>query len=234
LLFSNKTTNFTQKFNNMEVKIESSWKERLAEEFEKPYFTKLIDFVKDEYQNHTVYPAGKLIFNAFEKTPFDQVKVVIIGQDPYHGAGQANGLCFSVSDGIKIPPSLINIFKDIKEDLGKEIPKSGNLERWAKQGVFLLNAILTVRANTAGSHQKKGWEEFTDAVIKKISDEKEGVVFMLWGNYAHKKGAVIDTHKHLVLKDAHPSPLAKGYGGKKHFSQVNQYLKSKGLTEIEW
>ncbi|TAF66184.1 MAG: uracil-DNA glycosylase [Cytophagales bacterium] len=218
----------------MEVKIEESWKNVLAEEFEKPYFVKLTAFVREEYQTQTIYPPAKLIFSAFEKCPFDDVKVVILGQDPYHGEGQANGLCFSVADGITTPPSLRNVFKEIKEDLGKPVPKSGNLERWAEQGVFLLNATLTVRAKTPGSHQKKGWEEFTDAVIKKISEEKEGIVFMLWGKYAQDKGNVIDTAKHLVLKDAHPSPMAKGYGGKKHFSQVNEYLKSKGLKEIDW
>lgn len=218
----------------MDVKIESSWKERLKDEFEKDYFIKLTDFLKEEYKTKTIYPAGSLIFNAFEKCTFDQVKVVILGQDPYHGAGEANGLCFSVNDGIKIPPSLRNIFKEIQEDLGKEFPKSGNLERWANQGVFLLNATLTVVKDTAGSHQKKGWEEFTDAVIKKISDEKEGVVFMLWGKYAHDKGKVIDDKKHLVLKAPHPSPLAKGFNGTKHFSQANLYLKNKGQAEIDF
>ena len=218
----------------MEVKISDSWKNQLENEFEQPYFKKLVDFVKSEYQTQTIYPPGKLIFNAFEKCPFEDVKVVIIGQDPYHGEGQANGLCFSVNDGVRKPPSLGNIFKEIKEDLGKEIPKSGNLERWAEQGVFLLNATLTVRAAQAGSHQKKGWEEFTTAVIQKISDKKEGVVFMLWGKYAQDKGANIDTSKHLVLKAPHPSPLARGFNGCKHFSQANEYLKSKGLKEIDW
>ncbi|TAE66918.1 MAG: uracil-DNA glycosylase [Bacteroidetes bacterium] len=218
----------------MDVKIESSWKERLKNEFEKDYFIKLTDFLREEYKTKTIFPAGSLMFNAFEKCPFDQVKVVILGQDPYHGEGEANGLCFSVNDGIKIPPSLRNIFKEILEDIGKEIPKSGNLERWANQGVFLLNATLTVVKDTAGSHQKKGWEEFTDAVIKKISDEKEGVVFMLWGKYAHEKGKVIDEKKHLVLKAPHPSPLAKGFNGNKHFSQANEYLKNKGENEIQW
>ncbi len=218
----------------MDVKIESSWKERLKDEFEKDYFIKLTDFLKEEYKTKTIFPAGNLMFNAFEKCPFEQVKVVILGQDPYHGTGEANGLCFSVNDGIKIPPSLRNIFKEIKEDLGKEIPKSGNLERWANQGVFLLNATLTVVKDTAGSHQKKGWEGFTDVVIKKISEEKEGVVFMLWGKYAHDKGKVIDAQKHLVLKAPHPSPLAKGFDGNKHFSQANEYLKNKGESEIEW
>ncbi|TAG05605.1 MAG: uracil-DNA glycosylase [Cytophagia bacterium] len=218
----------------MDVKIEASWKEKLINEFEKDYFIKLTDFLKEEYKTKTIYPTGSLIFNAFEKCTFEQVKVVILGQDPYHGTGEANGLCFSVNDGIRIPPSLRNIFKEINDDIGKEIPKSGNLERWANQGVFLLNATLTVVKDTPGSHQKKGWEEFTDAVIKKISDEKEGVVFMLWGKYAHEKGKVIDDKKHLVLKAPHPSPLAKGFNGTKHFSQANQYLSDKLQKEIEW
>jgi uracil-DNA glycosylase len=184
-----------------------------------------------------VYPPGRLIFNAFDKCSFEDTKVVILGQDPYHGPGQANGLSFSVNDGIAVPPSLVNIFKEIKEDLGKPLPRSGNLERWAQQGVLLLNATLTVRANQAGSHQNKGWENFTDAVIKCISDEREGVVFMLWGNYAQKKGQVIDDTKHLVLKAKHPSPMAANYGGWfgcKHFSQANNYLKNRGISEIDW
>jgi uracil-DNA glycosylase len=218
----------------MEVKIADSWKVHLQAEFEKPYFHKLIAFVKEEYQKHTIYPPGKQIFNAFDKCSFEATQVVILGQDPYHGEGQANGLCFSVADGIKIPPSLVNIFKEITEDLGKPKPKSGNLERWAEQGVFLLNATLTVRATEAGSHQKKGWEEFTDAVVKLISEKRENVVFLLWGAYAHKKGEVIDTTKHLVLKAPHPSPLARGFNGNKHFSQTNAYLKEKGLKEIDW
>lgn len=218
----------------MDVKIEASWKEKLINEFEKDYFIKLTDFLKEEYKTKTIYPTGSLIFNAFEKCTFEQIKVVILGQDPYHGTGEANGLCFSVNDGIRIPPSLRNIFKEINDDIGKEIPKSGNLERWANQGVFLLNTTLTVVKDTPGSHQKKGWEEFTDAVIKKISDEKEGVVFMLWGKYAHEKGKVIDDKKHLVLKAPHPSPLAKGFNGTKHFSQANQYLADKSQKEIEW
>ncbi len=217
-----------------DVKIEESWKNRLSEEFAKPYFEKLIAFVKEEYQNHTIYPPGKLIFSAFEKTPFDQVKVVILGQDPYHGPGQANGLSFSVNDGVRIPASLRNIFKEIQDDLGKDIPKSGNLERWAEQGVFLLNATLTVRAKEAGSHQKKGWEAFTDAVIKTISDERENVVFMLWGKYAQQKGKVIDREKHLVLEAPHPSPLARGFNGNQHFSQANAYLEQQGKEPIDW
>jgi len=220
----------------MDVKISPSWKSKLEPEFGKPYFSQLTSFVKDEYKNHQIFPPGKQIFSAFDSCPFDKVKVVIIGQDPYHGLGQANGLCFSVSPGIKKPPSLVNIFKEVKSDLGKEIPESGNLERWAEQGVLLLNATLTVRANTPGSHQNKGWEEFTDAVIKLISDEKENIVFLLWGAYAQKKGAIIDRNKHLVLSSAHPSPFAahKGFFGNKHFSKTNNYLGQKGKSAIEW
>ena len=219
-----------------EVKIGPTWKGRLTEEFEKPYFRELTNFVKEEFLAHTVYPPGKEIFRAFDCCDFNTVKVVIIGQDPYHGPGQANGLCFSVRDGIRMPPSLVNIFKEIQKDLGKPIPPSGDLERWAKQGVLLLNATLTVRAASAGSHQNKGWETFTDAVIKKISDEKENIVFMLWGAYAQKKGEIIDRSKHYVLMSAHPSPFSadRGFFGGKHFSKTNEYLKSKGLKEIEW
>ena len=221
----------------MDVKIAESWKIRLQTEFAKPYFETLVNFVKEEYTTRTVYPPGKLIFNAFSHCSFEDTKVVILGQDPYHGAGQANGLCFSVNDGIQTPPSLVNIFKEIKDDLGKPLPRNGNLERWAKQGVLLLNATLTVRASEAGSHQGKGWEAFTDAVIKHISDEKEGVVFLLWGAYAQKKGEIINARKHLVLKARHPSPMSAnngGWFGCKHFSQANNYLKAKGLTEIDW
>jgi uracil-DNA glycosylase len=220
----------------MEVNINESWKKRISEEFKKPYFEKLIQFVKEQYATERIYPPGKLIFNAFDKCPMEEVKVVIIGQDPYHGAGQANGLCFSVNDGVPFPPSLRNIFKEIHNDLGKPIPKTGNLERWAKQGVFLLNATLTVKENSPASHQNKGWEEFTDAVIKKINAEKENVVFILWGAYAQKKGAIIDEKKHLVLKSAHPSPFSaeRGFFGNKHFSKTNEYLKSKGVKEIDW
>jgi uracil-DNA glycosylase len=220
----------------MDVKLESSWKSRLMPEFEKPYFQKLISFVKEEYASHTVYPPGNKIFYAFEACPFDAVKVVLIGQDPYHGAGQAHGLAFSVNDGVTKPPSLINIFKEIKDDLGKPIPQSGNLSRWAGQGVLLLNATLTVRANSAGSHQKKGWEEFTDAAIKSLSDEKEGIVFILWGAYAQKKGIIIDAAKHHILKAAHPSPFAadKGFFGCRHFSKANAYLRQQGRQEIDW
>jgi uracil-DNA glycosylase len=220
----------------MDVKIAPSWKERLQQEFHKPYFEQLIDFVKSEYKTHTVYPPGKEIFNAFDACEFDQTKVVIIGQDPYHGEGQANGLCFSVHDGIRMPPSLVNIFKEIQNDIRKPIPKSGDLRRWATQGVLLLNATLTVRASTPGSHQNKGWETFTDAVIKTISDEKENVVFLLWGSYAQKKGQVIDIKKHHVLQSPHPSPFSadRGFFGNKHFSKTNTYLRSKGLKEIDW
>ena len=220
----------------MEVKIAPSWKSHLSAEFEKPYFLQLIEFVKTEYNQATVYPPGKEIFKAFDRCDFDQVKVVIIGQDPYHGPGQANGLCFSVHEGVRMPPSLVNIFKEIQADLGKPIPASGNLERWAEQGVLLLNATLTVRASSPGSHQNKGWEAFTDAVIKTISDQKENLVFLLWGAYAQKKGEIIDRNKHLVLMSAHPSPFSadRGFFGCKHFSKANAYLKSKGLKEIDW
>lgn len=220
----------------MEVKIAPSWKDRLSAEFNQPYFHQLTDFVKTEYQNNTVYPPGKEIFKAFDACDFDAVKVVIIGQDPYHGPGQANGLCFSVHDGIRMPPSLVNIFKEIQQDLGKPIPSNGDLSRWARQGVLLLNATLTVRASSPGSHQNKGWEAFTDAVIRKISDEKESVVFLLWGAYAQKKGEIISRSKHLVLMSAHPSPFSadRGFFGNKHFSKANDYLRSKGMKEIEW
>lgn len=221
----------------MRVKIEESWQAVLQDEFEKDYFKNLIEFVKSEYATHKVYPPGNQIFNAFEKCPFDEVKVVLIGQDPYHGPGQAHGLAFSVNEGVAIPPSLRNIFKEIKEDLGKPIPTNGNLERWAKQGVSLLNATLTVRANSAGSHQNKGWEQFTDAVIEQISERKKDIVFLLWGAYAQKKGAIIEQkQKHLILKAAHPSPFAadKGFFGCRHFSKTNEYLREKGLSEIDW
>jgi uracil-DNA glycosylase len=219
-----------------EVKIAQSWREKLENEFESPYFNSLIDFVKGEYAQHTVYPPGKEIFRAFDCCEFNHTRVVIIGQDPYHGPGQANGLCFSVRPDMRMPPSLQNIFKEIRDDLGKPFPPDGDLERWAVQGVLLLNATLTVRASAAGSHQNKGWETFTDAVIRKIADEKENVVFLLWGAYAQKKGELIDATKHLVLKSAHPSPFSatSGFFGNKHFSKTNAYLKSKGLKEIEW
>ena len=220
----------------MDVRIEESWKRILQKEFEKDYFQKLTEFVRAEYKSHKIFPPAKLIFNAFDQCPFDQLKVVILGQDPYHGPGQAHGLCFSVNDGVDFPPSLRNIFKELQNDFGKEIPKSGNLTGWAKQGVLLLNATLTVRAYTAGSHQKKGWEQFTDAVIHKINEQKEHVVFILWGNYAISKGQFIDQKKHLVLTSVHPSPLSasRGFFGNNHFSTANQYLSENGLNPIEW
>lgn len=220
----------------MNVKIAESWKNKLEPEFEKEYFKELVEFVKNEYSTYKVFPKGKQIFSSFDHCGFDDLKVVIIGQDPYHGDGQANGLCFSVNDGIKMPPSLINIFKEIKDDQGKDFPQTGNLERWADQGVLLLNATLTVRAHSPGSHQDKGWEQFTDAVIKTISDEKEGIVFLLWGAYAQRKGEVINGEKHKILSSAHPSPFAahKGFFGNKHFSTTNTYLQGKGLEPIDW
>ena len=220
----------------MNVKISESWKTHLQPEFNKPYFSELVQFVKIEYENHTVYPPGKKIFNAFNHCSFDDVRVVIIGQDPYHGPGQANGLCFSVSDGIRKPPSLLNIFKELHADLGKPVPESGNLERWADQGVLLLNATLTVRAHKAGSHQKKGWDDFTDSVIRLVSNQKENVVFILWGAYAQKKGEVIDRSKHHIISSAHPSPFAadRGFFGSKPFSRANAYLTEKGKQTIDW
>lgn len=220
----------------MEVKIESSWKEVLKDEFDKDYFRRLTDFVKNEYSSNTVYPPAGLIFNAFNLCPFSNLRVVIIGQDPYHGPGQAHGLCFSVKNGVEYPPSLINIFKEIELDLGFPRPLSGDLTRWAGQGVLLLNAILTVRAHQAGSHQKKGWEEFTDSVISIINRQKSNVVFLLWGAYAQKKGENIDRTKHLVLESVHPSPLSasRGFFGNHHFSRCNTYLKEKGLAIVDW
>ncbi|MDR0546370.1 MAG: uracil-DNA glycosylase [Dysgonamonadaceae bacterium] len=220
----------------MDVKIEESWKQRLTPEFEKPYFTDLVQFVKDEYSRYTIYPKGSLIFNAFAKTPFDDVKVVILGQDPYHEPQQAHGLCFSVNDGIALPPSLQNIYKELQDDLGITPPYSGNLERWAEQGVLLLNATLTVRAHQAGSHQNRGWEAFTDAAIHALAAGKEHLVFILWGSYAQRKGAFIDPAKHLIIKSAHPSPLSsyRGFFGSKPFSQANEYLVRNGKTAIQW
>jgi uracil-DNA glycosylase len=220
----------------MDVKIEPGWKHQLSDEFEKEYFIKLSEFVRQEYQTQQIFPPGKLIFNAFDQCTFENLKVVILGQDPYHGPGQAHGLCFSVNDGIKFPPSLRNIFKELNQDVGKSIPESGNLTEWARQGVLLLNATLTVRAHLAGSHQKKGWEQFTDAVIQKISSEKENVVFLLWGNYAISKTKFIDQNKHLVLSSVHPSPLSasRGFFGNKHFSRTNEFLEEKGLEPINW
>ena len=220
----------------MDVKVESGWKSRLRTEFEKDYFIRLTDFIKEEYRKATIYPPGALIFNAFDICPFDTVKAVILGQDPYHGPGQAHGLCFSVRERIEFPPSLINIFKEIETDLGIPQPSSGDLTRWARQGVLLLNATLTVRAHQAGSHQKKGWEEFTDYVIKVLNNEKNNLVFFLWGAYAQKKGESIDRSRHLVLESVHPSPLSasKGFFGNRHFSRCNDYLITKGIEPIDW
>ncbi len=220
----------------MDVKIEKSWKEQLTDEFSKPYFEQLTSFVKDEYKQNIVYPPGPAIFNAFEHCPFDNVKVVILGQDPYHEPGQAHGLCFSVQDGTPFPPSLVNIFKEIGNDLQKSVPTSGNLMRWADQGVLLLNATLTVRAHQAGSHQNKGWETFTDAVIHRLAEQREHLVYILWGAYAQRKGAFIDTSKNLVLKSAHPSPLSayRGFFGNHHFSKTNEYLIANGRQPINW
>lgn len=221
----------------MSVKIHPSWQKELAAEFDKPYFISLTSFVRDEYATKKCFPTGAQLFSAFDHCTFDDVKVVIIGQDPYHGQGQANGLSFSVNDGIAFPPSLQNIFKEIQQDLGKPFPSSGNLERWANQGVLLLNAVLTVRQGEPGSHQNKGWETFTDAVIQKISDEKDKVVFLLWGGFAKKKGLKIDRSKHLVLESGHPSPMSANQGlwfGNKHFSTANVYLKSQSKKEIDW
>ncbi|MFT6202808.1 MAG: uracil-DNA glycosylase [Spirosomataceae bacterium] len=220
-----------------DVQIAEDWKKHLETEFNKPYFNQLIDFVKDEYKDHACYPPGKQIFNAFDKCSFENTRVVILGQDPYHNPGQAHGLCFSVNDGVPIPPSLINVFKELRDDIQKPIPTSGNLEKWAEQGVLLLNSTLTVRAGKAGSHQKKGWEKFTDEVIRTINNKKDNVVFMLWGKYAQDKGKIINPERHFVLKSKHPSPLSANFGGwfgNKHFSQANNYLEAKGLEPIEW
>lgn len=221
----------------MDVRIDASWKEVLQKEFEKDYFTKLTSFVREEYAGTTpIYPPAKLIFNAFDHCPFNEVKVVILGQDPYHGVGQANGLCFSVNKGVTFPPSLMNIFKEIQSDLGTPIPQDGDLTRWSDQGVLLLNATLTVRASQAGSHQKRGWEEFTDAAIRELAERRENIVFILWGSYAQKKGAFIDRNRHLVLTSPHPSPLSayQGFFGNHHFSRANRYLAEHGKKEIIW
>ena len=220
----------------MDVIIENSWKEKLQGEFEKSYFKSLTNFIRTEYKTQKIFPPANLIFNAFDKCPFDEVKVVIIGQDPYHNIDQANGLSFSVNEGVKFPPSLLNIYKEIETDLGITTPKSGNLERWSRQGVLLLNATLTVRAHTPGSHQEKGWEQFTDAVIDTLSKECSGLVFMLWGNYAQQKGKSIDANKHLLLRSPHPSPLSayRGFFGNKHFSTANEYLIKQNRKPIEW
>lgn len=218
------------------VQIEASWLEKLQQEFDEPYFEQLIQFVKTEYAQGTCYPPGKLIFNAFNLCPLSKVKVVLIGQDPYHEPQQAHGLCFSVNDGVPFPPSLRNIFQEIQADLGKPVPQSGNLTRWAEQGVLLLNATLTVRAHMAASHQKRGWERFTDAVIRLVSAEKEHVVFILWGSYAQSKAALIDASKHCILRSAHPSPLSayRGFFGNHHFSLCNQYLQQHQIEPINW
>lgn len=220
----------------MNVKIESSWKKILEKEFEEDYFKKLADFVKNEYEETTVYPPPQFIFRAFELTPFDKVKVVILGQDPYHGPQQANGLAFAVKAGIPLPPSLQNIYKEIENDLKVKPKSDSSLENWAKQGILMLNATLTVRAHTAGSHQNKGWERFTDTVVKVLTEQKENLVFILWGNYAQKKGQIIDENKHLVIKSAHPSPLSayNGFFGSKPFSQCNTYLIFSDKEPIEW
>lgn len=220
----------------MDVKIAQDWKEILAPEFEKPYFEELTHFVREEYATHRIYPRGSNIFRAFDKCPFDQLKVVIIGQDPYHGPGQAHGLCFSVADGVPFPPSLQNIFKEVHADTGAKIPLSGNLDRWAEQGVLLLNAVLTVREHEAASHAGRGWEQFTDAVVRAVAERKEGVVYMLWGSYAQRKGAIADPSRNLILKAVHPSPLSayRGFLGCRHFSQANHYLESIGKSAIEW
>ncbi|SFR47406.1 Uracil-DNA glycosylase [Robiginitalea myxolifaciens] len=221
----------------MDVTISESWKPLLQEEFDAPYFAELADFVRNEYRNHQCYPRGKDIFAAFAHTQPENLKAVIIGQDPYHGPGQAHGLCFSVQDGIAHPPSLINIFKELQTDVGADYPKSGNLERWAQQGVLLLNATLTVRAGNAGSHQGKGWERFTDAVIKKISASQDGIIFLLWGGFARKKASLIDASRHHLLHSGHPSPLSANRGywfGNKHFSKSNEILLSKGQAPIDW
>lgn len=220
----------------MDVKLEAGWKQVLQEEFEKPYFATLADFVRKAYGSARIYPPAPLIFNAFDRCPVDKVKVVILGQDPYHGPHQAHGLCFSVKEGVDFPPSLQNIFKEINRDLGISLPPNGDLTRWAEQGVLLINATLTVEAGKAGSHQGKGWETFTDAVIRYLAEKREGLVFMLWGAYAQQKGALIDPSQHLVLKTVHPSPLSayRGFIGCGHFSTANKYLLEKGLTPIQW
>lgn len=220
----------------IDPKIDESWKVVLKDEFDAGYFADLKSFLVEQKQKHTIYPPGSQIFNAFNRTPFNNIKVVIIGQDPYHGPGQAHGLCFSVPKGIKPPPSLVNIFKELQQDVGITIPNHGNLEKWANQGVLLLNATLTVKAHTAGSHQGKGWEVFTDNVIKTISEQKEGVVFLLWGRFAQNKEKIIDTSKHFILKSAHPSPLSayNGFFGCKHFSKTNEILRQSGKEEIDW
>ena len=227
---------FTKTFFRMDVKIAPDWKALLAEEFSKPYFEELTRFVKEEYATRRIYPRGSNIFRAFDKCPLDKLKVVIIGQDPYHGPGQAHGLCFSVAEGVPHPPSLQNIFKEVAADIGTPIPASGNLDHWAEQGVLLLNAVLTVREHEAASHAGRGWEQFTDAVVRKIAERKSGVVYLLWGSYAQRKGAIADPQLNCILKAVHPSPLSayRGFLGCKHFSKANEYLLSTGQTPINW
>lgn len=220
----------------MNVKIAEDWKALLAEEFEKPYFAELTEFVREEYSSRQIFPRGGNIFRAFDKCPFDKLKVVIIGQDPYHGEGQANGLCFSVNDGVQFPPSLRNIFQEVASDTGASVPTSGNLDRWAEQGVLLLNAVLTVRAHEAASHSGRGWEQFTDAVVREIAARREGIVYMLWGSYAQRKGAIADPTRNCILKAVHPSPLSayRGFFGCRHFSRANDYLVAHGKEPIVW
>ncbi|MFZ9044988.1 MAG: uracil-DNA glycosylase [Cyclobacteriaceae bacterium] len=220
----------------MKVKIEESWRQMLQTQFDSPYFKQLTSFVKSEYSQYRIFPPGSQIFSAFDRCTFDNTRVIILGQDPYHGPNQAHGLCFSVNEGIPMPPSLLNIFKEIKADVGKDIPPHGCLVRWAKQGVLLLNATLSVRAHQAGSHQKKGWESFTDSVIQIVSENKKNIVFLLWGSYAQKKSELIDANNHLILKAPHPSPLSahRGFFGCQHFSKTNNYLSAKGLPTINW
>ena len=226
----------TDKMVGFNVNIEESWKRQIADELKQPYFNELVHFLREEKANkEIIYPPEKQIFAAFENTPFDKVKVVILGQDPYHGEGQANGLCFSVAPGVRVPPSLKNIFKELNRDLNVDIPVDGDLSAWTSQGVLLLNATLTVRANQAASHQKKGWENFTDAVIKSISENRDNVVFMLWGNYAKQKASCVNRSKHLILEAAHPSPLARtGFKGCSHFSKANEYLVKNNISPIDW
>ena len=220
----------------MDVKIAADWKALLQPEFDKPYFDQLTRFVRTEYATQKIFPAGRNIFRAFDKCPFDRLKVVIIGQDPYHGDGQANGLCFSVNDGVAFPPSLQNIFQEIRDDVGIPVPESGNLDRWAEQGVLLLNSVLTVRAHQAASHAGHGWEQFTDAVVRLIAERKQGIVYMLWGNYAQRKGQIADPTRNLILRSVHPSPLSvyRGFFGCRHFSRANEYLRSVGKEPIVW
>jgi uracil-DNA glycosylase len=220
----------------MNVKIAEDWKALLADEFEQPYFAELVGFVREEYGSRQIFPRGANIFRAFDKCPFDKLKVVIIGQDPYHGEGQANGLCFSVNDGVQFPPSLRNIFQEVESDTGAPVPTSGNLDRWAEQGVLLLNSVLTVRAHEAASHAGRGWERFTDAVVREIAARREGVVYMLWGSYAQRKGAIADPARNCILKAVHPSPLSayRGFFGCRHFSQANNYLVAHGKEPIVW